>query len=51
MSEAVETLARSGDMGAKPAKSFLPIIFAISIIGVTAVWVAFLIWLVMRVIF
>jgi hypothetical protein len=50
MSEAVETITRSGngEMGAKPAKSLLPIIFALSIIGVTAVWVAFLIWLVMR---
>jgi hypothetical protein len=53
VSKAEETVSRSGDgeTGAKPSKSSTAIIFGISLVGVMVVWVAFLIWFVVRVIF
>jgi hypothetical protein len=35
----------------KPSRSILVIVFAITAIGVMALWIAFLIWLAMRMVF
>jgi hypothetical protein len=53
MSEPVETVTQpgEGETGVKTSKSLTAIIFATSVIGVTAVWVAFLVWFAVRVIF
>jgi hypothetical protein len=53
MNEAAETATQHVERlaGAKPFSSSTVIIFAISAVGVMAIWIAFLIWLAVRLIF